>query len=547
MELDELADYCFVPPLTLLATYSREVRTPGEIPTYNKGWAYQRVSEMDRKDMSPQQRWKEDQEIVLRSLTAFAFLGQGSQLMPAQDELMRGLRRMEKTGETPFWLAFALQIYLDIHHLLRKEVRRGFHEARQHARRARDKINAYFAFSKELEDNPFWKANNDALFSRVCKEVELWFDNDLFGAVQNSLERVVSADPEDEFEFLKWHPLLMGLVAFNISLRVQELGRTLVNVWGSVIYPAYLYNAVQQEGVVDLHWPDMDKILEFHGEDKLFFGGKPKNLEESIMKVALTTGVSTQAMAAAKNGRKVSWEKFKSSRGQRGLEEPTVIADLFRDRYTGYGAIDFTVANVERVLNELAAADSAKAEGKQLSSRQLLKRRWEATQKLTPLQLLAALRERLVDEESKLHFDYLGMHQRGMDLLKALHSQEKDKLRQYFGADYRVSHDYELGGVVPYIFKVGINSADARQELGVDQIQVPGTRATSGMLVRAGQTMQEFLKEHGDEACAELRGVCLNKTGLTSERHAPQEQLLYWLKLDELIDPRVLQVLGQLR
>ena len=375
----------------------------------------------------------------------------------------------------------------------------------------------------------------------------MWFDDDLFGAVQNSMAQVGSAEPEDEFEFMKWHPLFMGLMAFNISLRVQELGRTLVNVWGSVIYPAYLYNAVQQEGVVDLHWPDMDKILEFHGEDKLFFGGKPKNLEESITKVALTTGVSVQAMAAAKKGRKVDWEKFKSARGQRGLEESTVIADLFRNRITRNGSIDYTVANVERVLNEFAASDSAKAEGEQLSSRRFLKRRWETTQKLSHLQLLAALRERLVDEESKLNFDYLGMHQRGIDLLKSIHIQEVDKLRQYFGADYRVSHDYELGGVVPYIFKAAVNSAAARQELGIDQIQEPGIRATSGILMRAGKTMQEFLKEHGDDACAELRDVCLNKTGLTAERPTAQEQLLHWLKLDELLDVRALNVLGQLR
>ena len=422
-------------------------------------------------------------------------------------------------------------------------MRRGFLEARQHARRARDKINAYFAFSEKLEKNPFWKSGNDALFRGVCKDIEMWFDHDIFGAVQNNLARVVSADEEDEFEFLKWHPLLMGMVAFNINLRVQELGRTLVNVWGSVIYPAYLYNAIQQEGVVDLHWPDMDKILEFHGEDKLFFGGKPRTLQDSITKVALATGMSAQAMAAAKNGRKVDWEKFKSSRGQRGLEESTVIADLFRDRHTRYGAVDFTVANVERVPNEFAAADSAKT-GERLSSRKFLKRRWEATQKLTPLQLLAALHERLVDEESKLNFDYLGMHQRGIDLLKAIHGQEKDKLRQYFGAEYLVRHDYELGGVVPYLFKASINSAAAKQELGVDQI--PGIQATSGILMRAGKIMQDFSKEYGDDACAKLRDICINKTGLTYERPA-QEQILNWIKLDELLDIRALEVLGQLR
>ena len=93
-----------------------------------------------------------------------------------------------------------------------------------------------------------------------------------------------------------------------------------------------------------------------------------------------------------------------------------------------------------------------------------------------------------MDEESKLHFDYLGMHQRGMDLLKELHSQEKDKFRQYFGDKYLVSHDYELGAVVLYIFDV----ADAGNKLGIEQKKEEDVRATSGMLMRVGKKMQEF-------------------------------------------------------
>ena len=109
VKLDEVADYCFLPSCTLLMIYVQGVRTPGDIPTYNKGWAYDRVSEMDRKDMSSAERWKEDQEISLSSFTSFAFLGKGSLPVPGQDELTKGLRKMEQSGATPFWLAFAMQ------------------------------------------------------------------------------------------------------------------------------------------------------------------------------------------------------------------------------------------------------------------------------------------------------------------------------------------------------------------------------------------------------------------------------------------------------
>ena len=339
-------------------------------------------------------------------------------------------------------------------------------------------------------------------------------------------------DTEDEeFEFLKWHPLLAGLLSFDLNLRMEEFGRTLVNEWGTVIYPAYLYNAIQQEGLVNLHWPDMDKILEFHGEDRIFFGGKPKDLQDSLSKIKLAAGMSPQAVVAEKKGKKLDWQQYKSSKGPRGLRESTVIADIFRERYCRNGSIDLTFANVEKVLNGL----SNKAEGKTLSSRRFLKRRWNASHKLSPLQLLTALRERLIDEEPKLIFDYFGMHWRGMGPLEALQYEVEAKLKQYLQSDYRIEHEYELAGIIPLMFKVAIGSNNAAQQLGIGNVD--GVRSTSGILLRAGKAMQEYLGKHGDTGCEELRTLCRNQIGLTSEEPVPRAEVLHWVKLDEVLDP----------
>ena len=109
MRLADLADYCYVPTFSLLTVYCQQVRNPGSVSTYNKGWAYDYNPDVNRSRLSPGQRWAEDMEIVLRSLANFSFLGKGNQPVPGQDELTRGLRKMEQTGNAPFWLTFATQ------------------------------------------------------------------------------------------------------------------------------------------------------------------------------------------------------------------------------------------------------------------------------------------------------------------------------------------------------------------------------------------------------------------------------------------------------
>ena len=75
------------------------------------------------------------------------------------------------------------------------------------------------------------------------------------------------------YALYKAHPLLCGVLIFHFNLRMQELGLILMNAWGTGLYAAYLYNAIQQDASsMNVHWPDMDKLIELHTEEHLFYG-----------------------------------------------------------------------------------------------------------------------------------------------------------------------------------------------------------------------------------------------------------------------------------
>jgi hypothetical protein len=71
---------------------------------------------------------KEDLIILVESLPNSYLFTQLTGDFPVADELFQGLRSMFVKKTIPNWVAYWVQIYLDIHHVLRQDVGRGFSE-----------------------------------------------------------------------------------------------------------------------------------------------------------------------------------------------------------------------------------------------------------------------------------------------------------------------------------------------------------------------------------------------------------------------------------
>jgi hypothetical protein len=104
------------------------------LPQYKPNIYGHYVPTSDRSAKSSREKFQEDQQILMEALPEFCYLCLRTTKMPAEDELTRGLREMFRTREIPFWLVFATQVFLDIHHELRDQVNRGYNELHNTAR-----------------------------------------------------------------------------------------------------------------------------------------------------------------------------------------------------------------------------------------------------------------------------------------------------------------------------------------------------------------------------------------------------------------------------
>lgn len=362
---------------------------------------------------------------------------------------------------------------------------------------------------------------------REVKEmIECFIENDWY---LSSLRETINKAglPEEEYAMFKAHPLLCGVLIFHFNVRMQELGLILMNAWGTGTYAAYMYNAINQDALdMNVHWADMDKLIELHTEDHLFLGPRPTNHEDSFKKICLTTGFDPSAFSG---GRKFPSHAKVDPKKTRGLEEPSVISKVYRGRYCHRETIDLSTKNVEAVLNDLANKKSAASSG---SKR--MRKKFKAQQKLTPLQLLAALQERLIDEEQSLKFNYLGMNTRVMQLFKLVKTAINPQMMSKFGSDC-LTDEREISSVVHYMLTYASLAIQGQRALGLKP--TAGMKFSSKCVVAAGGVLKEFVKKNGDVAIKELNIFCVNKPKLDTVARARdrEEKAMTFFSLDELV------------
>lgn len=110
--------------------------------------------------------------------------------LAVQDKLTRGLQEaMYRRECPPIWLVFALQIYLDIFHTLRKDASRGLEDLRVTTSRAVTSIKGYFQFT--IDGNMYcsaWDlAKNDVCFLQTVHMIEDWIDTDRYGNLRTEV------------------------------------------------------------------------------------------------------------------------------------------------------------------------------------------------------------------------------------------------------------------------------------------------------------------------------------------------------------------------
>ena len=263
--------------------------------------------------------------------------------------------------DSPLWLVFATRVYLEIHHILKTEVERPFHDLVEYALEARRTLRGHERWTEKTGLVGHRTDRAEERVSILHDEINDWALYDKILGILNSemsIRHQRKANVKNnsakvrvwkENEILKMHPLLCGMWKYCFQLQMQQQGIKLVNDT-VIMVAAHLYNALQQGGYLDkdLKWKDAEYLIDIHREDT-YLKERPKTMEERMRRMSIVMGASAETFAS--NRRQGSERMILSKKGPRYLHEMTPIATFFKDRVLNGGDINLSLANINKVIS----------------------------------------------------------------------------------------------------------------------------------------------------------------------------------------------------
>ncbi|KAE8354727.1 hypothetical protein BDV28DRAFT_130402 [Aspergillus coremiiformis] len=491
----EASSAIFLPAYLLLEAFVRIIDSR-HIPVYKPGFYGQYDPASDRTKKNAREKFQEDKIILTEDLGEFALLCMTLPHFAAEDELTRGLRTAFRTHKIPLALVFATQVYLDIHHVLREDISRGYADLQTTAEMIDNSINLNFEHHASLRVET-WPRSNDLVFKQLQQDIDNWVKHDPLTMARKRLKR----PPGDPFKLMRSHPLFCGLIAYHFKVIFQEVSVVFVNAWGAVMYIYHLYNAARQEKLLTSRWHDMEIIMGLQGD--VFVGDAPRTPDDYLKRFALSMGYS--ATAFARDRRQVR----ESARGPRGLQELAPVTRMFKARFCeDSGQTDWTREDIEYVLSksewhvdelpeslgELSLTRNARKQHAPSSSGQGSTRR-----PLNTIELLQRLRNAVQGEALELAFPYLSLHRMCWLLLRRINEECHQNLRDLFGFRY-LEKENQLPFVVGYIFM----AASGTKKLGNLLSPQNSDQVTSKLLLQAASVLESYIANCGRVACGLL-------------------------------------------
>jgi hypothetical protein len=245
---------------------------------------------------------------------------------------------------------------------------------------------------------------------------------------------------------------------------MHEIGIAVMNAWGSVTYPAHLYNTLQEEGLLVNRWQDMGVVRSLLSDSNFFVGNPPKNKDEYLNKFLLQTGYSASAITAHKGcplRQSKSHQDMASRSGPPGIKDGVPVSSIFIERYLGQsGQVSLTPENVDYIISGSNYLENhsendvsfVKADGARDPEIQKQKQNKKATDggKLKPGELLKPLAMALTAEMFEFSFPYLVLHRWAWKFLRQIKSVCDPVLQRLYGPAY-LDQEKKLPLTVEYI------------------------------------------------------------------------------------------------
>lgn len=177
-EVYDLAEEVMVPTYIVLESLQRVI-LPNQVPLYKPGHFGSRDTTTAWTEKSNRDKFRDDRLVLMETFPDLMLMAMiTSRWTLAEDELIRGVRQMAPGKAIPLWLVFAAQCFLDVQHVLGRDVGRGHTDLQRIANPIRASIKQNMEFHRSLRVET-WPRQNDTRFSGILTVIEEWISEDL--------------------------------------------------------------------------------------------------------------------------------------------------------------------------------------------------------------------------------------------------------------------------------------------------------------------------------------------------------------------------------
>lgn len=314
--------------------------------------------------------------------------------------------------------------------------------------------------------------------------------------------------------FFSHNPVVCGFFQFVLLLKLQREGIRDLNGSGYASSMAHLYNAAQTERHLSTIWPDMEKLIDFHGEGELFTGGPPKTVEQYYSNFLMVKGVSAEHFAKDRRHKGIKQAKD----GPRLLKTSEIVENfeklLCKPDHTH---TDINIDLIERFLHGMAHIQSMKRKEQGFN-----RERWQKSHTLTPVELLELLEQCIPEEEPKLAFNYFAIYQSSFILLAAIKMELGTEFTDWLDHLFpnHASNDNRCLHHLPHFVFDKLSKAQKKDKAGTTE---------DNILARVGRIIDGFVSRKAKDPSPTVIGVVNNQDLTTDFEHGTQNGVcIHW-------------------
>ncbi|KXS99990.1 hypothetical protein AC579_3030 [Pseudocercospora musae] len=384
----------------------------------------------------------------------------------------------------PVWMTFATTVYLDICRLLGSAVGGAFQELQTEGKKICSSMKKMLQWCRQHPE-PGWTRQHAEMVEHVEHLINHLVEEDIVTRA-NAILKVPGGPSNSPHFLIQNHPLWAGIAMVWAQLSLWEISIEMTNIYSVTEHAMYLYALARIH--TEIAWPDMEYLIGLHGQEHLFYGGRPVTILECCKKFALSLGMSAQFNAKDRhNKRHVSARGFKLA--VRQYRPHAIPSDLLNFRYE---VIRMRAGAPEGPQTDLPALELLLEFQKRTTDARLVK---SESQSVYVVPLLSRVQTAVAGDVKHLAYDLLAMHHRCWSFLQRLQNELHDDLALISRLTNDPLSQAELvatRSMIVTIFQM------LESYSGKTALETPQSRLQSRILKRVESTVQDMIMEDGN-------------------------------------------------